>query len=1104
MNSESSFQDIVSTAPIIIDAAKTSESTLKASWPPTGDGSVVRMALAGSVIKFNRGASAGGPFLAAIAPDAIAADGAVTFNPVVHGSTRENANSTILGFAKGVLSQMDANGSIVAGGPLLMFAGYAVHVTLSRTAGHFHIAFPPDAASMTGDYPVDEATLALIGRPIQPWTRDDTPPPPHSDAGAVELGGIIDTHPTGAAARTAAFAMQLPLPPPKASGLGTAAEVMNLAGLLAAVIGRSTDAPVLCRVMSASARGMSTGSPQGVAPYGIDIVSRTAGLVHRAIEWLGACNMENIASRAAVAITPAAGAVLTTQMRIGLLAARLKEFSTASGRSGSHPPPPQPLQPPPRQPPQQPQQQPFVPQQPHQQQQQMQPQQLTHQQQQPSFSAAAAPPLMSAEVAAFLAAHGMAPPRTSANARVETTPLQAPPGAPGRGPLSPDGVASFFTTAAVAAAQTTDALFSSLGESASLQMLAPYRVPPRTRQVLPLEGPLMLVDDLLSLAARLDGFPGSSRSSSAWDDISGPWRVMGAPATDAQAQSRVGQMTDAVAACIRAAEAPSTRAPVAAKDMPFGAVGEPKQASKTEEQYAAASTCWPLGYDMTSAIMAEHELTSRRAASGMKPQPLEEIARLVDVAQGVGPPAGRHVLSNGSVTGTLACIPASILPARHAAHISMLTAARNEVSMVRAKDAAIDSKITGTVNALFYGDFTPEKSRHVLHEAVELYGGFAPTMDEIQIANSLGEVGTWGDLSSGDSCARALIFYESLMHGLYSAVGMRDARAEMFGVRGNRTLPRDTPVRLGLSYAFATLLGRNVMIPNAFAIIETALMTFTMDMHTWRREATESLPQIATFLERAADTEFSRAAAEQMRFQQMWANAREAERGAAATAASTRAPAPAADPNAPSPAPASPAKKGKRQREADKAAKAAAARSDPAASTVAAAAPPAAAPAATMTPATAAAPAAAAPTTTRVTFAPAIVTATSRSPPPAGPQSSKEQQWMADFTAGNMIDQHQRAYYIVEALFKEAHSGEAVNCGRRALRGDNSACPLEADYVTQPDGQLRKPAGKPSAPIRPCSKCPSVPFRKDLEEPIATRVRARCEARLVSDFKEKG
>ena len=110
---------------------------------------------------------------------------------------------------------------------------------------------------------------------------------------------------------------------------------------------------------------------------------------------------------------------------------------------------------------------------------------------------------------------------------------------------------------------------------------------------------------------------------------------------------------------------------------------------------------------------------------------------------------------------------------------------------------------------------------------------------------------------------------------------------------------------------------------------------------------------------------------------------------------------------------------------------------------------------------------------------------------------------MQDFQAGMMIDQHPKAYNLVEQLFIEAHPGERRPCGRRALRAGNTPCPTEAEYTSDGKGNLKKPANRPSAPTKPCVTCASIPYQ-DKEAAIADRVRARCEPRLVSDFKEKG
>ena len=1123
MDSKQLLEDIRASACKIIDDAAASEATLVASWPNTGDAAVLRKALAGSILQFNRGATEV-PTWHCIPRDGIADDGTITFVPPigVADPSRNVLNRAVNGAIFGILSTLNSDGTAASDGPVLKCSGTAVRLTMAPgDTSAVRIVFTGEAASLSSNHPISPGSFGLVGLTLGRWSANERAPPAVSDAAAIHAGGVIDKHNFGGAARAAARVLAVGFPPSQSLGLGIAGDLSETASLIASASGRPGEAAVLGRAISASMLHFSTNPPTDVIPYPASLLVQAYKLFGSVIGWLGYCTTEGLAMRAALETEPQPGAQpLPIHLRVGLLGIQLRRMSqsSSSGRP-SHAGGPSHTAgvtpgggtsasaglPPPRT--------------------------------SPSTGVGApglgamTPMGTSADVAAYVAANGFGissgisngapahhsfgdgshhhppatrggyagmsgaapspPPFTSpsitghlgaSHARATPPPFLGAP--PAHRALTPADVVPFFSTAAVAAAgPDPTVLFVSLGGASASLALGQAQKPPRSRTLLPLEAAGLATSDITLLAQRVDRLPPPNAAWQSWDDLSAGWRALGAPASDAEAQTRLGRLLDAATKAAESTISAPDR-PLAQKDLPFGASSEPNKASASDTRYAFHSTAWPIGYNMAAAVMSEHMLATHRSSSGMEINPFDEVRRLVNPSVGVGGPAGRVILSNGTAVGTLSAIPTSLSTARSSAHSTTLTDFCEEVGDTRARESTRSSQISASANAIFCCDFA-YGGKSILREVIELYGGHPPVLGEMHVEGSKEAVGDWGDATDVHSCTRALLFYEAKMHRVYSSVGMRDADPSSFDLRQSKILQPGAPVRVGLAYAFASLVARNTSIPNAIKIIETSLARFAIESAKWRQNAYHALPQAADYFERAAHPDFSRSAGEQQRFDAMWENKLRQQQQPTATppgqppttapAASSPAPAPTASPER--------KKKGKRARDAS---------AQPGAPAPA----PTPAPAPAQAPAPAPSPAPAPPAAAAAAAPPAA--APSPKPPsqqPAHGQTTKEAAWRAAYDAGTPVSEHPAAYHIMESLFSEQHPGAPRCCGRRALRKAHEPCPDAAAYGA---GGKKRPSM--SAPREPCQKCPAVAYRADVEEPIAAAVKSSCDARLVADW----
>ena len=744
-------QYLTALAPLVAEAeraAERCEATLHASWPAGATSVMITDMLGGAVIQWDadKTDSTAATTFHCIRPDAVAADGsslAAVFPALPGGSglDRLTLNAHITGVCSKVLTNVDASGTVVGCKPDLVSYGMPVTVTCSDTGDllvSYDSATIPDSTLVLNTQALQSLQRAgeAVGLQMMPWREAAGHPRHVSAADSIALSAWVSQQETGHAACCALATMGIQPPVVGNSEVLTPRDVSAFCSAAASV---AVDAARLGRLLAASTRRAA--STVSVAPFDDRACGIAIAMLQAALLFAGACADSPVAMTVARDMAPRAGvAQMPASARPGISGALARAAATAlPAEAAAAPLPP-----------------------------------MAH------------PPLPGGVGGAGGLGAGSPSPGTPGAGGTRGGvggPLVASPhtagttrSAPDPLPLRTNDVAAHFVTSAVRAAAMAGArdptaaeIYASIGGVDAGATLSACQVPPRRTPVLPRAAAATAIKDIEKVAKRLQAR--GTGGARAMADLLESWRIEGPPGDDDECQGRLQELLDEAAAADARAPA-SLGAGVAAKDFPFGAAASPPLLDNLKvspaprdrlvREHAAAGTAL-TSMSEAALILAEH---STRTEGGTHSNPIAELARIVSTDGGMGPDAGKFVLSSGKVTGELGALPTTLLALYPALHANREQCARAVVTRERLNaDATLLPRVVASVEAILWGHFTD------LRDPVRLYGGERPGQRRASSGSGDAVGGTFGDPTDPVTCREALATYESWIWEMYEALG---------------------------------------------------------------------------------------------------------------------------------------------------------------------------------------------------------------------------------------------------------------------------------------------------------------------------------------------
>ena len=308
------------------------EATLAASWPLAADAAQIKRLMGGAVVRISMPAPAAGG-LATTTFHVVPASGIDEHGVIsrlvptptgVVAFTRLALNAVIDGVCSSVVSERNADGTIVPGGPQLTSMGFPVAVT---TEGNGTLCISYDGPLPDVTLALDAGALSVLERHgvaggllLKPWVGTASAPRGVVRADLARVATVLSRLASGHTAVIALTAMGMT--PPGAAGADARA-VFELAGMTAAMAGVRADAGAMSRLMAASvnapAGGVFSCYDREACAAGVTLLEAVASILH-------GCTGSGVAMSVATEMAPRAGVgTLPASVRAPIVGAKIRE-----------------------------------------------------------------------------------------------------------------------------------------------------------------------------------------------------------------------------------------------------------------------------------------------------------------------------------------------------------------------------------------------------------------------------------------------------------------------------------------------------------------------------------------------------------------------------------------------------------------------------------------------------------------------------------------------------------------------------------------------------------------------------------------------------------